>query len=322
MSHPFGRGNWGSDLTKEQGDASLRRELFKQALSGSKIALHSRSSNLFATLDNDDFFQYLGGTALAIRSVDGKTPEVMVIDLSNPRRPQHATLDKYMGQELQSRYLNPRWADGMLREGYAGARFISRVVDYLWAWQVTVPDVVDATKWQRIYETYVADRHGLRVRERIAESGNLRAYQAITDRMLTAIELGYWKPSKAVRTHLEQENMRAIADAGVACSAESCSRATLRQAPHVAAADAARGVAPGEAAVAQAETQVAPTVPPKVESKPTPPAKSNKEPQQVAGFEMQSVSTLTPAQKTIGTLALLMLAALLVLIGYWRSSAR
>jgi cobaltochelatase CobN len=323
MSHPFGRGNWGSDLTKEHGDASLRRELFKQALSGRKIALHSRSSNLFATLDNDDFFQYLGGTALAIRSVDGKTPEVMVTDLSNPRRPQHATLDKYMGQELQSRYLNPRWADGMLREGYAGARFISRVVDYLWAWQVTVPDVVDATKWQRMYETYVADRHGLRVRERIAASGNLRAYQAITDRMLTAIELGYWQPSKQVRAHLEQENARAIADAGVACSAESCSRATLRQAPHVAAPDAARGVAPDEAAVAQAQTQVAPTAAaPKVESKPTPPAKNNKEPQQVAGFEMQSISTLTPAQKTIGTLALLVLAALLMGIGYWRKSAR
>jgi cobaltochelatase CobN len=97
----------------------------------------------------------------------------------------------------------------------------------------------------------------------------------------------------------------------------------LRQAPHVAAPDAARGVAPDEAAVAQAQTQVAPTAAaPKVESKPTPPAKNNNEPQQVAGFEMQSISTLTPAQKTIGTLALLVLAALLMGIGYWRKSAR
>lgn len=352
MSHPFGGGRWGGDGAQGgQGgqsgqaalDADLRREVFRQALSGTKIALHSRSSNLFATLDNDDFFQYLGGTALAIRSVDGKTPEVMVSDLSNPRRPRHATLDSYMGQELQSRYLNPRWADGMLREGYAGARFINRVVDYLWAWQVTVPDVVDATKWQRMYDTYVADRHGLKVRERFAQSGNLRAFQAITDRMLTAIERGYWKPDAAVKARLEQENARAIADAGVSCSASSCSQASLKQAPRTAVP--AVGQAPGPAAApegaadgvsppasgtatAAATSPVTPQSPtptptptPPTAAEPAPPAPTPAKPaegQQVSGFEMESIANLTPEQKTIGTLALLLAAAALFGIGYLR----
>ncbi|MBC7859825.1 MAG: cobaltochelatase subunit CobN, partial [Burkholderiaceae bacterium] len=232
MSHPFGQGYWGDDL-EGGNDAALRHDLFKQALSGSKIALHSRSSNLFATLDNDDFFQYLGGTAMAIRMIDGKTPEVLVSDLSNPRRPRQTSLEKYMGQELQTRYLNPRWADGMLREGYAGARYINRVVDYLWAWQVTVPEAVDAGKWQRMYDTYIADRHGLNVRERFKGSGNLRAYQAITDRMLSAIERGYWRPSDAVRQELNRQNTQAISEAGIACGADACSHATLRQAPNL-----------------------------------------------------------------------------------------
>ncbi len=318
MSHPFGQGNWGGETAGGQMDAELRREVFRQALSGSKIALHSRSSNLFATLDNDDFFQYLGGTALAIRSVDGKTPEVMVADLSNPRRPRHATLEKYMGQELQSRYLNPRWADSMLREGYAGTRFINRTVEYLWAWQVTVPEVVDAGKWQRMYDTYVADRHGLRVRERFAQSDNLRAFQGITDRMLSAIERGYWKPPEAVRRRLQQENARAIADAGVACSAESCSRATLRQAPQL----AAQSAAPAVAANAAPSTSAAAPAKPAAAAKTVAPATGAAPMQQVAGFEMKSLSTLTPAQKTIGTLALLALAALLVGLGYWRRGAR
>ncbi|CAN7347667.1 cobaltochelatase subunit CobN [Pseudoduganella sp. LjRoot289] len=241
MSHPFGNGYWGDD----KADPALRRELFRQALSGSKVALHSRSSNLFATLDNDDFFQYLGGTAMAIRSVDGKTPEVMVSDLANPRRPSHKSLEQYMGQELQSRYLNPRWADSMLKEGYSGARFINRVVDYLWAWQVTVPEVVDSGKWQRMYDTYVADRHGLKVRQRFKDSGNLRAYQAVTDRMLSAIERGYWKPSDAVHKELQAQNAQAITDAGVACSADSCSRATMQLVPELAVQAAqAAGAAP------------------------------------------------------------------------------
>ncbi|WP_343733197.1 cobaltochelatase subunit CobN [Duganella sp.] len=336
MSHPFGAGYWGDD----KANPDQRRALFKQALSGSQIALHSRSSNLFATLDNDDFFQYLGGTAMAIRSVDGKTPEVMVSDLANPRRATHKTLEQYMGQEMQSRYLNPRWADSMLKEGYSGARYINRVVDYLWAWQVTVPEVVDDGKWQRMYDTYVADRHGLKVRERFAAAGNLRAFQAVTDRMLSAIERGYWKPSDAVFRKLEQMNAIAIKDAGVSCSADSCSKATLKIAPQFnadfvpnvgtnatiirGAVNAARpgGAAPSpqvamqnaaaelKALQAKAETQQPPAPRPAAKNKPEAADAS------VSGFEMQTLSNLTPVQKTVGTLLLLAVAAALVGVGY------
>jgi cobaltochelatase CobN len=358
MSHPFGAGYWGDD----KADPGQRRELFRQAISGSQIALHSRSSNLFATLDNDDFFQYLGGTAMAIRSVDGKTPEVMVSDLSNPRKPGHKTLEQYMGQEMQSRYLNPRWADTMLKEGYSGARYINRVVDYLWAWQVTVPEVVDSTKWQRMYDTYVEDRHGLKVRERFASSGNLRAFQAITDRMLSAIERGYWKPGDAVRNKLTQQNAQAIKDAGVSCSADSCSKATMKVAPQfnaefvpnvgsnaaivrgAAAASRPGGAAPSaqpappapsqqatDAAMQNAitelqalqnkaqELQPPPAQPPSAKAKPAEPApqaKTDAQDAKVSGFEMQTLANLTPVQKTVGTLALLALAAALVGVGY------
>ncbi len=323
MSHPFGQGYWGgdADVAEAELDPKLRRTLFKQALSGSKIALHSRSSNLYATLDNDDFFQYLGGTALAIRSVDGKTPEVMVSDLSNPRNPHHTSLQKYMGQELQTRYLNPRWADRMLQEGYSGARFINRVVDYLWAWQVTVPEAVDASKWQRMYDTYIADRHGLDVRRRFTESGNLKAYQAITDRMLTVIERGYWKPTAEVRNNLTRINAQVIATAGVACNSDSCSSATLKQAPDVGAkqmpagsAEAVAGANAVEAAVPHKSVQ-AEAAPSKVE-----PAKAKSAEQVVSGFEMQSLRSMTSEQKTIGALLLLMLAVGLIGFGYWRQS--
>lgn len=325
MSHPFGIAAGVSD--------EVRRDVFRQALAGSKIALHSRSSNLFATLDNDDFFQYLGGTALAIRSVNGKSPEVMVADLSNPARPRHTTLASYMGQELQSRYLNPRWADSMLREGYAGARFINRTVDYLWAWQVTVPDVVDAGKWQRMYDTYVADRHGLRVRQRFAESGNLRAFQSITDRMLTAIERGYWTPPDEVRQRLEKENLRAMSVAGVACDVRSCSKATLREAPSL--ADAPAGEAPSDGqttadgqATSDGQEPAAAPAPKAAPASQNPRAvKARVQPgpkaaPHVSGLEMESLQTLTAAQKTIGTLVLLAIAAALVGLGYLRRGTR
>jgi cobaltochelatase CobN len=283
----------------------------------------------------------------------------MVSDLSNPRKPGHKTLEQYMGQEMQARYLNPRWADGMLKQGYSGARYINRVVDYLWAWQVTVPEVVDSTKWQRMYDTYVEDRHGLKVRERFAASGNLRAFQAMTDRMLSAIERGYWKPSDAVRNQLTQTNAQAIKDAGVSCSADSCSKATLKiapqfnpefapnvgtnaaiahgavagsrvggGAPNQQAAQAAARNAVAELQALQAKAQETARDPQPAAAQPPSQAKAKAKPAEpapqvkadadakVSGFEMQTLTNLTPVQKTVGTLALLALAAALIGAGY------
>ena len=77
----YGQGFWGNKVTSEElgvkSDEDVSLTIFKNALSGSKMAVHSRSGNVYATLDNDDFFQYLGGTAMAIRAVDGKSPEFM-----------------------------------------------------------------------------------------------------------------------------------------------------------------------------------------------------------------------------------------------------
>ena len=36
-----------------------------------------------------------------------------------------------MGRELRSRYLNPKWIEAMMTEGYAGARFVNKVVENL-----------------------------------------------------------------------------------------------------------------------------------------------------------------------------------------------
>jgi cobaltochelatase CobN len=225
-----------------------------------------------------------------------------------------------------------------------------------------VPEVVDSGKWQRMYDTYVADRHGLKVRERFAASGNLRAWQAVTDRMLSAIERGYWQPSGEVREKLAQQNARAIREAGVACSADSCSKATLKIAPEftgqfvpnvgsnpaiargAAAAGRAGGSAPSAQPVApppgqqandaamqaaladlqvlQAKSQELQPMPaPRAKAKPADPApasfaKTEPADTKVSGFEMQTLSNLTPAQKTVGTLALLALAAGLVGAGY------
>ena len=231
MSHMFGQGFWGNKVTSEElgvkSDEDVSLTIFKNALSGTKIAVHSRSGNVYATLDNDDFFQYLGGTAMAIRGLDGKTPEVYITNMSNPKMPKQETLERVMGREMRSRYLNPEWIKAMMKEGYAGARFVDKVVEHLWGWQVTVPEAVDAAKWNEMYETYVLDRNGLNIKEMFRKSKNMWAYQSIVARMLETVRKDYWKADKKVVETLAKEYAESVKEVGLACCDHTCNNPQL-----------------------------------------------------------------------------------------------
>lgn len=255
MSHVYGQGFWGDRPEAVDpslaGQEGLSVELLKGALSGTDIAVHSRSSNLYGTLDNDDFYQYLGGTALAIRSVDGgASPEVYVSNLTDPSGGRQETLASFMGRELRARYLNPEWIGAMMEEGYSGARFMSRVVNHLWGWQVTVPDVVDDAKWNEFYETYVEDRNELGLEEWFREESRAWAYQTMVARMLEAARTGYWEATDEVVAHLAAELSTSVLSAGAACNALVCNNAELLR--YAAAALDAAPEGPGSTALVDA----------------------------------------------------------------------
>ncbi len=225
MSHLYGQGFWGEK--EQQGGEDLGDTLLKNALSGSKIAIHSRSTNTIGILDTDDFFQYLGGTAMAIRAVDGKSPEVHVTNMTNPKKAVQESLEKSMGREMRARYLNPAWIKAMMQEGYAGARFVDKVVEHLWGWQVTTPEAVDAAKWQEMYETYVLDKNGLGMKELFRQSKNQWAYQSLVARMLETVRKEYWQPDKDVIEKLAMEYAQITKEVGLACCDHTCNNPQL-----------------------------------------------------------------------------------------------
>ena len=216
-SYMFGEGFWGK-----------RNEfLWKQNLKGVNIAVHSLSTNVYGVLDNDDFYQYLGGLTLAIRTVNGKNPEVYVTNLSNPFKPKQELLSKVMGREIRVRYLNPAWIKAMLKQGYEGARFVDQVVEYLWGWQVTYPSVVDSAKWYRFYQVYVKDEYHLHIKKYFEKAHNMWAYQSIIGRMLEAIRKGYWKPDKKVVQELAKKYVEVANKVGLACCEHTCNNPLL-----------------------------------------------------------------------------------------------
>ena len=227
LSFLYGQGFWGEDLKEISNSSWIRELIFRKNLSKTDIALHSRATQVFATLDNDDYFQYLGGLALAIRALDGKSPFIFVTNLSDPRKATQETLTRFMGREIKTRYLNPEWIKAMLKEGYAGARFIDKVIEHLFGFQVTNPEIITPEIWKAFYDVYVKDKYGLEIKKHFEKGNNLYAYQSLVGRMLEVIRKGYWRAEKETVETLVKEYMETYVKIGLACCEHTCNNPFL-----------------------------------------------------------------------------------------------
>ena len=218
VGYAFGQGRWGVPA----------RGLLRENLAGVEVALHSRSSNVYGLLDNDDMFQYLGGLAMAIRHESGHTPETLVTQQQKPGQVKVEDMARTLGREIRSRYLNPRWIKAMQEEDYAGAREMAHYFEYLWGWQVTTPDKVDQAKWNESYQVYVEDKYGLKMDEFFRRASPW-AYQSITARMLEAIRKGYWNADDRIKQRLAAQYAVNVVENGVACCDHTCNNPMLNQ---------------------------------------------------------------------------------------------
>ena len=216
MGHGYGNGFWGEPM----------EDVFRLALSGTEKVVHSSSTMLYGALDNDDFFMYMGGLAAAVRSIDGETPEMVVTNTRDPGQPQMTGIDKFIGAEFRTRYVNPTWIEGMQREGYAGAGEMRAFVEYLWGWDAVAPETVDDAMWQESFAVYVEDRHDLDL-EAFFDEHSPHAYQDITGRMVETIRKGYWETDAATLERLLQEHVESVAEHGVGCSVQTCANPRL-----------------------------------------------------------------------------------------------
>ena len=227
MGHGYGNGFWGEPM----------EDVFRMALSGTEKVVHSSSTMLYGALDNDDFFMYAGGLAAAVRNIDGASPELVVTNTRNPGRPEMTSIDKFIGTEFRSRYVNPTWVEGMQREGYAGAGEMRAFVEYLWGWDATVTDVVDDAMWQESFSVYVEDKHDLGL-EQFFDEHSPFAYQDMTARMVETIRKGYWDADQVTRERLLTEYVESVNTHGVGCSEHTCGNPRLLQYVLEAGADA------------------------------------------------------------------------------------
>lgn len=170
--------------------------LYARNLTGTDAAVFSRSSNVYGLLTSDDPFQYMGGISLAVRMLDGKSPEMFISNLRDPDNLKSETLGKFLSKELRTRYFHPQWIKAMQDEGYAGALALLDVTNNFWGWQVVDPDNVRDDQWQEFFEVYVQDKYNMDMREWF-EGANPHALAQMIERMLEANRKDYWETDEA-----------------------------------------------------------------------------------------------------------------------------
>lgn len=181
--------------------------LYEKSLSGTDAVLFSRSSNLYGMNTSDDPFQYFGGMALAIRNIDGASPEMMISNLRERDNAKSESFNRFMARELRNRSFHPRWIEEAQKEGYSGASMMLDRLNNFWGWTVMYPEGVTNAQWQEFAEVYVKDKYNMDMREFFDESNPTNLAQMI-ERMLEAERKEYWETDEEtlkqlVETYLE-----------------------------------------------------------------------------------------------------------------------
>jgi len=187
---------WGGYAYGGGAKGAAEHALFENRLAGIEAVLQNQDNREHDLLDSDDYYQFEGGLAAAVRHVSGKTPAVFHNDHSRPEHPKIRTLEEEIGRVVRARVVNPKWIAGVMRHGYKGAFEMAATVDYLFAFAATAHAVKDH-HFDAVFDAYIQDDH---VRG-FMEEANPAALREMSAKLMEALERGLWRPRSNAAHH-------------------------------------------------------------------------------------------------------------------------
>lgn len=191
---------WGSYAYGKDSEGRKDRKGFEARLSQTEAIVQNQDNREHDLLDSDDYYQFEGGAAAAISTLQGQDRPIYHNDHSRPERPVIRTLEDEIGRVVRSRVVNPKWIEGVKRHGYKGAFEMAATVDYLFAFAATT-GAVRNHHFDLVYTAFLEDDD---TREFIADH-NAPALREIAQRLNEAIERGLWVPkSNSARARIAE----------------------------------------------------------------------------------------------------------------------
>jgi len=220
--------NMGASYGSEEDWEQMREFAFEAALTRTDAVVQPRQSNTWGALSLDHVYEFMGGMNLAVSEVTGKEPEAYLSDYRNRNHARMQEVKEAIGVESRTTILNPTYIREKMKGGAGDAAAIAEVVTNTYGWNVMKPDAIDDELWNDIYDTYVADRLNLGVREFFRDK-NPAAIEELTAVMLETARKGMWKATPEQVAALAELHTETVNEFGAACSEFVCDNAKLRQ---------------------------------------------------------------------------------------------
>lgn len=180
-SHAYGRAD---------GEGDALPGAFAARVAAADLLVHVSDDPARDLLEGAEDAAFVGGFAAAAASL-GNSPDLVMLDMTDPKRPRARPLAAALARLVRARAVNPRFIEGQMRHGPRGAAELAETVDRLLDFAETTGAVPSALI-DMLHDAYLADE---RVRDFLMRE-NPEAARAIADRLDWARRKGLWHPRR------------------------------------------------------------------------------------------------------------------------------
>ena len=172
------------------GNGRAAPDQFAARVRSADLLVHPADDPARDLLEGGEDVAFVGGFAAAA-AVLGRTPDLIMLDVTDPARPRARSLTAALSRIVRGRAINPRFIAGMLRHGPRGAAELAETADRLVAFAETTGAVPSAL-FDLLHDAYLADPN---VRDFLRRE-NPAAQRIIAERLATALRKGLWHPRR------------------------------------------------------------------------------------------------------------------------------
>lgn len=181
---------------RQNGEA--RPEVLRTLLGTVSRVAQEIDSVEYGLTDMQHYYGYSGALKAAAERATGQRVPLNFVE-SFTAETKLQTLEQTLRVEYRTKFLNPKWYEGMLRHGHNGAAEIASRFTYMLGWSATT-DAVDQWVYDEAAQTFVLDDA---MRTRI-EALNPAAARNMVGRLLEANARGMWQTDEATLERLRE----------------------------------------------------------------------------------------------------------------------
>jgi cobaltochelatase CobN len=173
-----------------EGGAIPMPNAFAERIACADLLVHPTDDPGRDLLEGAEDAAFVGGLAAAAAAF-GRAPDLIMLDVADPKRPRARALDAALARIVRARAINPRFIAGQMRHGPRGAAELAETVERLIDFAQTTA-AVPSVLIDLLHEAYLADPQ---VRAFLLQE-NPAAARAMAARLDAARRHGWWHPRR------------------------------------------------------------------------------------------------------------------------------